>query len=290
LASDSGEYLLNGVYIESKHNDAKINELEASFNTISSASGTKLNIIRPTNDTLKVLVGTSNDDWILGTNQTNFINAGDGNDTVIAKEGTVVQLGSGINTVYSTSHNYTLSYNDSIFGARINLQNNTAIVFDDDMNLWSLDRIMTAPNTVIDSKNNDIIFGNQQNNNFIITGGQDIIFNGGGENSIVLANNPTKDIINIINFKWNDGDKIYFDIQEIIENIDFDYNSISLYHNDINLFNETTESESAILKLFLSEDLRFITNQDNHSFVELNNFFEGFNLQEFSLTDYIQIF
>lgn len=277
LVNENGEYLLSGEYTQSKMANAKINELTPSFNSISSSSGLKLNLVRPTDQTIEVLNGTNQDDWILALEDTKFINAGNGNDTVIAKLGTVVDLGAGIDTVFSSSNNYTLSYQSSIYGARINLQNNTSIIFDDDMNLWSFDRIITTPDTIIDSKNNDIIFGNEENNTFILTGGNDIIMNNGGKNKIILENNPLLDNVKIENFNLLNGDKIIFDKEAMLLTLEGNYTDIHIFLNNNDIYPESFTNESdSILRLLIDQNKKTINaidgiNNTVNEYVNLSN-------------------
>ena len=263
--------LLSAQYTNPNLLSAGLLELNASIQQIAAGAGTTLNLIRPEDTHDTQLMGTNMSDWLLATPHTSTIKAGNGNDFVIAKEGNTVHLGQGINTLYADSANITLSYEDAIHGVRVNLQNKTGLVFDDEMNLYSLDRLMTAPNKVIGSAYNDVMVGNEQDNTFTIGGGVDQVWGGGGQDTYIIQSNPLTDLFYINDFDFS-TDQLIFDLQSFDVALDRKHKGIEIRNQDDELVSQagtsTSEEESALLKLMINHDSGWIEWNDNDTFNE----------------------
>lgn len=253
IQNDNSTPTFFGTYLHPKLNTAAITEIEANTDNIRSGAGNKLNIIRPTSLDEAEIVGTNRDDWILASHHTKIIDAGNGNDFIIAKEGVVVKPGQGIDTIYSESNNYILSYEDSPYGIRVNLQNKTGLIFDNDLEIYSIDRLINAPTNIIGSQHNDFLVGDINNNTFYSTPGNDVYLGGGGNNSFIIQ--TTSGTIDIQDFAI-DTDKLIFDLDHINSNGNNHYTSIVVdgLDNEVFSFRNNSLEEESILRLKITEN------------------------------------
>lgn len=253
--------LLSAQYSQPNIPSAGLLELNASIQQIAAGAGTTLNLVRPNTPEDTQMVGTHMNDWLLAAQNTTHIQAGNGNDFVLAKAGNTIELGQGINTLYSDSNNITLSYEDSPYGVRVNLQNKTGLVFDDDMGLYSLDRLMTTPNKVIGSAHNDVIVGNKEDNTFTIGGGIDQVWGGGGQNTYIIQSNPLTDRVYINDFDFS-TDQLMFDLQSFDVALDRKHKGIEIRDTADSLIfhsgSSTAEEENALLKLMINHETGWI--------------------------------
>lgn len=257
--SESEDILLNGQFREADDSDAGIYELSPDMNWIATGSSSPLKIIRPDTLNSSLLEGTSGDDWLLASQDNMTLNLGAGNDVAIANSASKVISGAGINTIYSEDQDYTISYEASPFSVRVNLQNKTGLIFDDDMNFYGLDRLLTAPNNIIGSEHSDILVGNEQNNVIQTGGGSDQIWGNGGSNHFVIQSNPLLDTVRINDWSPNTGDRLSIDLETWLNQLDLSFDEYEQYSHDgqllftASLRSESGDEESALLRLMLSE-------------------------------------
>jgi Ca2+-binding RTX toxin-like protein len=142
------------------------------------------------------MTGTHNADFILALEGGAMINADDGNDIVIAKQGATASLGAGINALYGADTDFTLSYEWSSAGVRVDLASQLGLVFDGDGDFLALDRINITPDILIGSNNADTLMGSAQDNTMyggqgddtiLSAGGNDLIFGGDGNDTMIFS-------------------------------------------------------------------------------------------------------
>jgi Ca2+-binding RTX toxin-like protein len=183
-----GNYLLQGLS-QNDHQGAGVYETDPTIEKVSlglSNSGQTFNLIRPDLQDELNISGTNSDDLLIGIHgkENQILDAGNGNDVVVISENSTVSLGSGINQLFSTSNDYTLSYDWSSKAVRVDLASQLGMIFDDSGDFVALDRFNLSPNEIKGSSSGDMISGDENPNSFYGGDGNDQIIGGGGNDFI----------------------------------------------------------------------------------------------------------
>jgi len=251
----SGSPLLQASYVAVDSENGGLGETNPGLDWISSGSTNATLLVRPTSGEA-VLKGTSASDWLLADVSTRQIDAGGGNDVVLAKAGVTVALGAGINTLYADSQDITLSYEDSPFSVRVNLANRLGLVFDEDANLYAIDRLMNAPLSVIGSEHADELVGDAGNNTLQTGGGADRLLGGGGADHFIIDVHNTTKAVSIVDWNVVEGDRLTLNLSDPSGDV--------LIYTQFELLNEQQEmlwsrsignstEEGALLSLMVSD-------------------------------------
>ena len=255
---DQGSYQLKGTYAESVHVGAGVTETYADLEWISSGASSSMRLIRPNSDSLSLMEGSSGRDWLLAADDTQRIEAKAGDDVVLAKDGVTVTLGSGVNSVYSDSANYSLSYIDSPYGVRLNLANNMGLVFDEDTGLYAIDRLLTAPQVVQGSAHKDVITGDAANNTLRTGGGSDVLHGGAGADLFILDNHPFNDTVRVTDLDVLSGDQLLLNLSAWAGLVNESFSSFEIRNvQDEHLWSGDVASgpeAGSLLSLMLSAD------------------------------------
>jgi hypothetical protein len=203
----SGAPLLQANYVDVDAVAAGFVELEPGLDWVASGASNATLLVRPTAGEA-LLKGTTASDWLLADVGTQRLEAGAGNDVVLAKAGVTVSLGAGINTLYADSNDYTLSYEDSPMAVRVNLANRLGLVFDESANVHAIDRLMDAPLSVMGSEHDDDLVGNGADNTLRTGGGADRLLGGGGADHFIVDVNSLKQSVKIGDWNTSEGDKL----------------------------------------------------------------------------------
>ncbi len=184
----NSNYLVQGIS-QKNIQGAGVYEIDPTIEKISLGLGNSaqtFNLIRPALGNELNVNGTNNDDLLIGINGAinQILDAGSGNDVVIMPENGTVSLGTGINQLFSNSNDYTLSYDWSNKGVRVDLANQLGIIFDDAGDFVAIDRFNFSPNQIKGSSSADIISGNENSNILFGGSGNDQIISGGGDDFI----------------------------------------------------------------------------------------------------------
>jgi Ca2+-binding RTX toxin-like protein len=182
----NGQLLLSASYIDSLTSGAGLVESDASIEKVGLGFGATslMSLVRPSGNG-GVLTGSQGNDLIVPIEGfASDMDAGAGDDIVIAASGSRVSLGSGINQLYAESGDFILDYGGSAAGVRLTLASKLGLVFDDQGEILSIDRLYGAPATVEGSTFGDLISGTSSDE--ILSGGQgdDQIIGGGGNDQL----------------------------------------------------------------------------------------------------------
>jgi Ca2+-binding RTX toxin-like protein len=182
----AGQLRLSATYLNPLVAGAGLFESDAAIEKIGSGFGTAslMNLVRPTTN-FGSISGSEGDDLIVPIDGVaSLIEAGAGDDIVIAGAGSRVSLGSGVNQLYSESGNITLDYASAAAGVRLNLANKLGLVFDDQGEILSIDRLYGVPLGVIGSNFDDALSGTTSNENLTGGAGHDRLSGGGGNDQL----------------------------------------------------------------------------------------------------------
>ena len=183
-----GNYLLQGLS-QNNNQGAGVYETDPTIEKVSlglSNSGQTFNLIRPDLQDELNISGTNSDDLLIGIygKENQILDAGNGNDVVVISENSTVSLGSGINQLFSGSNDYTLSYDWSSKGVRVDLASQLGMIFDDSGDFVAIDRFNLSPNEIKGSSSGDMISGDENANTLDGGSGNDQIIGGGGNDFI----------------------------------------------------------------------------------------------------------
>lgn len=181
-----GQLLLSASYVNPLNPGAGLFESDASIEKIGLGFGTTslMNLVRPST-TGGVVTGSQGNDLIVPIDGiASVIDAGAGDDIVIAAAGSRVSLGSGINQLYAESEDFILDYAGSAAGVRLNLASKLGLVFDDEGEILSIDRLHSAPATVDGSAFADLISGTASDETLSGADGNDQLYGGGGNDQL----------------------------------------------------------------------------------------------------------
>lgn len=206
---------LMGQYTSPLHPNARITEISPSIDLISTSSGNAMQLVRPASEDDTALIGSSLSDLLIASDATTRVEAGAGNDIVIARSGNTVQLGQGINTLYNADPDITLSYEDSPFGVDVNLSTRLGLVFDADDSIYSIDRLVNAVQNLSGSSHNDRLVGDSQDNIIRTGGGSDVLIGGGGADHFILDLDAQAGASRILDFSIEDGDSVSLNLSAL---------------------------------------------------------------------------
>ena len=183
-------------------------EVDAQLEWVSSGASSPLILVRPKGEPTADIQGTASADWILSGPNTSSIRAHAGDDVVLAKAGVTVSLGAGVNTLYADSADFTLSYADSALAVRLNMANRLGLVFDDESNVYAIDRLMDVPLHAVGSQQSDVMVGNSADNTLQTGGGADRLWGGAGADHFVVdwVNGPG--VVQIGDWNVAQGDRL----------------------------------------------------------------------------------
>ncbi len=294
---------LVGKYSSPLHPNAGIVEATPSIDLISTSSGSAMQLVRPQSEQETALIGSSQSDLLIASAATSFIDAGAGNDIVVAQLGNTVQLGAGINTLYSTDPDITLSYEDSPYSVDVDLSTRLGIVFDSADSIYSIDRLMSAVKNLTGSSGNDRLVGDSQDNIIRTGGGSDTLIGGGGADHFILDLDPEAGATRILDFSLEQGDSVSLNLSALDLSADlpaqdpfFSFLISDAAGNTVHqgLVNQSSIEEGAILQLqLLDQDstLYWVRPDTNLSplvdlFVDLNEFDQD-QWNQFLSVDYL---
>jgi Ca2+-binding RTX toxin-like protein len=304
----NNQYLLTAQYV--RNPDAGIFEVNPGFERIAiglSGAGQAYNIIRPQDDSSFVMTGTANADFILALEGGAIINAGDGNDIVIAKQGAAVSLGAGINELHGADTDFTLSYEWSSVGVRVDLASQLGLVFDGDGDLLALDRINITPDILIGSNNADTLMGSAQDNTIyggrgddviISAGGSDLIFGGDGNDTITINGEGQSEAeggagadtfildfdfsqassLTINDLDFEEGDRVSINLSALTRQPDYGSYQVVDTSGSLIFGNDLQSDTQAILNLVLNQEAGLLTFDDGLAqtdFMFVNDGFDG---------------
>ena len=181
-----GKLLLSASYVNPLSSGAGLFESDASIEKIGLGFGTTslMNLVRPTTSG-GVVSGSQGNDLIVPVDGlATVIDAGAGDDIVIAAAGSRIALGSGINQLYAESDDFILDYAGSAAGVRLNLGSKLGLVFDDEGEILSIDRLHIAPAAVEGSAFDDLISGTSSAETLSGADGNDQLYGGGGNDQL----------------------------------------------------------------------------------------------------------
>jgi Ca2+-binding RTX toxin-like protein len=197
VISSNGQLLLSASYVDPLSPGAGLVESDASIEKIGLGFGNTslMNLVRPSGNG-GVLTGSQGNDLIVPIEGlASDIDAGAGDDIVIAAAGSRVSLGSGINQLYAESSDFILDYAGSAAGVRLTLASKLGLVFDEQGEILSIDRLYSAPAAVEGSAFDDLISGTsadeilsgeQGNDQLLGGGGNDQLSGGDGNDSLTV--------------------------------------------------------------------------------------------------------
>lgn len=227
FTQSDAQYLLQANYHSPALLNAGLRETSSAIEKIAlglSGAGQSYQLIRPTLGAETQLNGTSGDDLFIPVDGVKAltINAGAGNDVVIASSASTISLGAGVNSVYATSDQYALNYDWSANGLHFDMASKLGMIFDGSGDFVAIDRFDVGPSHVIGTSVNDILIGDDANTTFNAGAGDDQIMTGAG-NDLVLGG-AGKDIITVngVGHKTLDGGE---GADQFILNFDFASNS-----------------------------------------------------------------
>lgn len=254
---------LTGQYNNPLHSNARITETSPSVELISTASGSPMQLIRPSSEQATSLDGSPLSDLLIASDATGRIQAGAGNDVVLAQQGNIVELGQGINTLYSADPDMTLSYAESPYGVDADLSKRLGIVFDATDDIYSIDRLQTAVKHLSGSANNDRLVGDSQDNIIRTGGGSDLVVGGAGADHFILDIDADAGATSIQDFSLEQGDSLSLNLSALDlsamgladEEPFFSYLISDEAGNTVHqgLVNQTAVEEGAILQLQLQD-------------------------------------
>jgi Ca2+-binding RTX toxin-like protein len=302
------QYLLTAQYISKP--EAGVFEVSSTFEKIAiglSGAGQSYNIIRPQDEARLTMTGTQAADFILAVQSDVKINAGDGNDIVLAKHGSLVSLGAGINELHGTDADFTFSYEWSSIGVRVDLASQLGLVFDGDGDLLALDRINITPDILIGSNNADTLMGSAQDNTMyggqgddviISAGGNDLIFGGDGNETITINgegqsvaeggvgadtfildfNFSAQNTLTINDLEFTEGDRVSINLNALSQQPNYGSYQVVDTSGSLIFGHEISPDAQAVLNLVLDQDAGILSFDDGLSqtdFMFVNDGFEG---------------
>lgn len=205
---------LQGIYTSALHSDAGVTEAGATFQTISAGNSTPLNIVRPDALVPNNLVGSAQADFLLASALTQEIHAGAGNDTIIAREGNIIDAGAGINSVFAYSSDITISYAESAYAVNLSLANKIGMVFDDSSNIYAVDRLMSPIQHATGSAQNDTLKGNDLDNTLRTHGGSDTLEGGAGADTFIIDLDASNNHASIYDFNIDESDQLLINLNQ----------------------------------------------------------------------------
>jgi Ca2+-binding RTX toxin-like protein len=304
----NNQYLLTAN--DAGHPQAGIFEVSPELEKIAlglSGTGQSYNIIRPQDIARFTMTGTQNADFILALEGGAIINAGDGNDIVIAKQGAVISLGAGINELYGTDTDFTLSYEWSSDSVRVDLATQLGMVFDGAGDLLALDRINITPDVLIGSSHDDTLMGDAQDNTMyggqgadvlMSAGGNDLIFGGEGNDTMTFngegqgqaegglgADTFILDFdfsqassLTIRDLDFAQGDRVSINLGALTQQPNYGSYQVVDTSGSLIFGHEISQDEQAILNLVLDQDagvLSFDNGLAQTDFMFVNDGFDG---------------
>lgn len=251
---------LQGLYVSPLHSQASVAELSASFQNIASGNSSPLNLVRPDALNPDELVGSKESDFLLAANNTQWIQAGDGNDTVIARANNTVSLGSGINTLYAYSSNVTLDYSDSAHAVNLNLANKMGLIFDETSQIYAVDRLMSDIQHVNGSRLSDTLTGNHLNNTLRTGGGSDELRGGAGADTFVIDIENNTNAARILDFDIGESDQLVLNLSQWTSPNNPTVGQYQIVGDDAQVWGRgsVTNEESALLSVLISQNTQTI--------------------------------
>jgi Ca2+-binding RTX toxin-like protein len=251
---------LQGLYISPLHSQASVAELSASFQSIASGNSSPLNLVRPDALNPDELVGSKESDFLLAANNTQWIQAGDGNDTVIARANNTVSLGSGINTLYAYSSNVTLDYSDSAHAVNLNLANKMGLMFDETSQIYAVDRLMSDIQHVNGSRLSDTLTGNHLNNTLRTGGGSDELRGGAAADTFIIDIENNTNAARILDFNIGESDQLVLNLSQWTSPNNPAVGQYQIVGDDAQVWGRgsVTNEESALLSVLISQNTQTI--------------------------------
>lgn len=263
-----------------------------------SGTGQSYNIIRPQDASTLTMTGTQGADFILAIEGGAVINAAAGNDIVIANQSAVVSLGAGINELYATDTDFTLSYEWSSDSVRVDLATQLGMVFDGNGDLLALDRINITPDILIGSSHDDTLIGNDEFNTFFSGGGNDLIFGGEGNDSITFNgdgqgraegglgadafildfNFSSQNTLTINDLNFAEGDRVAIHLNGLSQQANYGSYQVVDTSGSLIFGHEISPDEQAVLNLVLDQDAGILSFDDGLAqtdFMFVNDGFDG---------------
>lgn len=272
-----------------------------------SGTGQSYNIVRPQDASPLIMTGTQNADFILAVEGGAVVNAGQGNDIVIASQGSEVSLGAGINELYGTDTDFTLSYEWSSDSVRVDLATQLGMVFDGNGDLLALDRINITPDVLIGSSHDDTLMGDAQDNTMyggqgadvlMSAGGNDLIFGGEGNDTITFNGDgqgqaegglgadafildfdfSQASSLTVNDLDFAQGDRVSINLGALTQQANYGSYQVVDTSGSLIFGHEISPDEQAVLNLVLDQDagvLSFDNGLAQTDFMFVNDGFDG---------------
>jgi Ca2+-binding RTX toxin-like protein len=248
---------LQGIYTSALHSDAGVIEAGATFQTISAGNSTPLNIVRPDSLVSNNLVGSAQADFLLASAQTQEIHAGAGNDTIVAREGNVIDAGAGINSVFAYSSDVTISYAESAYAVNLSLANKIGMVFDDSSNIYAVDRLMSPIQHATGSAQGDTLKGNDLDNTLRTHGGSDTLEGGAGADTFIIDLDASNSHASIYDFNIDESDQLLINLNQWTPSSgETSFNQYQVVGDDHQVWwsGSLSQEEGALLTVLISQD------------------------------------
>jgi Ca2+-binding RTX toxin-like protein len=223
FTQSGAQYLLKANYHSPALLNAGLQEASSAIEKIAlglSGAGQSYQLIRPTLGAETQLNGTSGDDLFIPVDgvQTLMINAGAGNDVVIASSGSTISLGSGVNSVYAKSNQYALNYDWSTNGLHFDMASKLGMIFDGSGDFVAIDRFDVGPSHITSTTADDILSGDDASTTFNAGAGGDQILTGAGNDHVLGGAGNDIITVNGVGHKTLDGGE---GADQFILNFDF---------------------------------------------------------------------
>lgn len=248
---------LQGIYTSALHSDAGVAEAGATFQTISAGNSTPLNIVRPDALVPNNLVGSAQADFLLASAQTQEIHAGAGNDTILAREGNIIDAGAGINSMFAYSSDVTISYAESAYAVNLSLANKIGMVFDDSSNIYAVDRLMSPIQHATGSAQGDTLKGNDLDNTLRTHGGSDTLEGGAGADTFIIDLDATNSHASIYDFNIDESDQLLINLNQWTPSSgETSFNHYQVVGDDHQVWwsGSLSQEEGALLTVLISQD------------------------------------
>jgi Ca2+-binding RTX toxin-like protein len=248
---------LQGIYTSALQSDAGVAEAGATFQTISAGNSTPLNIVRPDSLVSNNLVGSAQADFLLASAQTQEIHAGAGNDTILAREGNVIDAGAGINSVFAYSSDVTISYAESAYAVNLSLANKIGMVFDDSSNIYAVDRLMSPIQHATGSAQSDTLKGNDLDNTLRTHGGSDTLEGGAGADTFIIDLDTSNSHASIYDFNIDESDQLLINLNQWTPSSgETSFNQYQVVGDDHQVWwsGSLSQEEGALLTVLISQD------------------------------------
>jgi Ca2+-binding RTX toxin-like protein len=248
---------LQGTYTSALHAQAGVTEANTSFQTISSGNGAPLNIVRPDALTPHDLTGTAQADFLLATDTTQEIHAGAGNDTIIAREGNIIDAGAGINSIYAYSSDVTISYAESAYAVNLSLANKIGLVFDESSNIYAVDKLMTPIQHATGSTQSDTLKGNDLDNTLRTHGGNDTLEGGAGADTFIIDLDNSISVTAIHDFNIDESDQLLINLKQWMPSSGetaFNQYQVVSDNNEVWWSGTLNQEEGSLLTVLISQD------------------------------------